>query len=358
MKIAIDISPLKTGHFLQHRVRGTGFYLENLNKSLKKYYPQNTYSFFTRGEKIPQSADVIHYPYFEPFFLTLPLFSKKKFLVTIHDLTPLVFPKYFPAGIKGKIKWNLQKVILKRARAIITDSNSSKKDIIRFVGINEEKVRVVYLAAGEEFKILKDNNILQKISKKYNLPQKFALYVGDVTWNKNIPSILEAVKNADVPLVIVGKTLADDNFDRNNPWNRDLLKAKDLLKNNKNIFVLGYISQEDLVSLYNLATVFVMPSLYEGFGLPILEAMNCGCPVVVSKEGSIPEIAGDAAEYVDAYKIDSIAEGIKKVFSDKTLQEKLSSRGILQSSKFSWKKTARETFRAYETVAQDSRAIL
>src|ERR1035437_9648563 len=154
MKIAIDMSPLKTGNFLQHRVRGTGFYLENLKRSLLKYYPKNEYIFFTRGEKLPKDVEVVHYPYFEPFFLTLPVFSKNKKIVTVHDLTPLVFPDHFKSGLKGNLKWQIQKLALKNADAIITDSESSKKDIVKFAGINSEKIKVVYLAAGPEFKVL------------------------------------------------------------------------------------------------------------------------------------------------------------------------------------------------------------
>ncbi len=343
------MSPLKNGNFLQHRVRGTGFYLENLKKSLGKYYPQNKYTFFTRGEKLPQNVNLVHYPYFEPFFLTLPLRNRKKFVVTVHDLTPLLFPNNFPSGIRGKIKWNLQRSRLKKASAIITDSNSSKNDIMRFTKIPENKITVVYLAAGEEFS-LRNRDLQEKVSKKYNLPDKFALYVGDVTWNKNLPALMKAAGIAKVPLVLVGKAITEKEFDKTNPWNQDLVKVKNLAGNDNNIFTLGFVTQEDLVAIYNLATVFVIPSFYEGFGLPILEAMSCGCPVVTSKEGSIPEIAGDAAFYVDAYDINSIAQGLGKVFKDTKLQRELSEKGIAQARRFSWKKTAEETTRVYESL--------
>ena len=156
MNIAIDISPLKNGHYLQHRVRGTGFYLQNLKSSLEKYYPENKYVYFNRGDSLDEDIDVVHYPYFEPFFLTLPVFSKNKKIVTVHDLTPLVFPEHFRAGLKGSLKWQLQKLALKNANAIVTDSESSKRDVIKYIGINSEKIKVVYLAAGEEFKRIND----------------------------------------------------------------------------------------------------------------------------------------------------------------------------------------------------------
>ncbi|MEX2007748.1 MAG: glycosyltransferase family 1 protein [Candidatus Levyibacteriota bacterium] len=355
MNIAIDVSPLKSGHFLQHRVRGTGFYLENLRSSLEKYYPNNEYIYFTRGEKVSLGVDLVHYPYFEPFFLTLPFNNENKFVVTVHDLTPLVFPNNFPAGLRGKIKWKIQKARLRKAKRIITDSMSSKKDIVKYVGIPEDKVTVVYLAAGEEFRRLETGNLpageagwKSEIKKRYGLPERFVLYVGDVTWNKNLPSLIRAVKIAGVPLVMVGKAISQAEFDKTNPWNQDLLKVQELIKDDGDIFVLGFVEQGELVALYNMATVFAMPSLYEGFGLPILEAMGCGCPVVTSKMGSIPEIAGEAAYYVDAYNISDIALGLERVFNDAKLQKKLSEKGTAQSKKFSWKKTAEDTVGVYE----------
>ena len=350
MNIAIDMSPLKSGHYLQHRVRGTGFYLRNLQTSLEKYYPKNNYIYFNRGDSLDGDIDVIHYPYFEPFFLTLPLFSKNKRVVTIHDLTPLVFPKHFKTGLKGRVKWEIQKRGLKSASAIITDSISSKKDIVRFTGISEDKISVVYLAAGEEFRKMENGKWKMEILKQYNLPEKFILYVGDATWNKNLPRLIEVVSKINVPLAMVGKALIDEKFDRQNPWNRDLVKVRKLTEENKNIFRLGFVSLEDLVLLYNAATLFIMPSVYEGFGLPVLEAMACGCPVVTSREGSIPEIAAEACEYVDAYDIDSIAAGISKVFNNTNLQQELSKKGLAQSKKFTWRKTAKETMTVYKDV--------
>lgn len=350
MNIGIDVSPLKYGNFIQHRVRGTGFYIENLKSSLLKYYPDNKYTFFTRGEKLPKIIDLAHYPYFEPFFLTLPFFSKYKTVVTVHDLTPLVFPNYFPKGTKGWLKWQIQKMSLMKADAIITDSESSRRDIVKHTGINENKIHVVYLSVNEKFKKLKSGKWEAEIRNKYNLPDKFILYVGDVTWNKNLPTLINAVKKVNINLVLIGKALLSENFDKKNPWNQDLKKVHDLIKNDKKFIRLGFVEIENLVALYNIATAFVMPSLYEGFGLPILEAMSCGCPVISSKEGSIPEVGGNAVFYVDAFDIDSIASGIKKVFFDINLQKHLSEKGLLRARKFSWEKTTSDTLKAYRQV--------
>lgn len=346
MKIAIDVSPLETGH----KVRGVGFYLMHLKNALVKYFPNNEYVFFQRGEKLPSDVKVIHFPYFEPFFLALPIYNKFKTVVTVHDLTPIVFPQAFPSGIKGKLKWQMQRFALKRANAVITDSNSSKKDIRKYGGVRENKIHVVYLAAGEGFKKLEIRNWKLEIKKRYGLPEKFLLYVGDVTWNKNLPRLIDAVQKLNVSLVMVGKSLAQEDYDKTNPWNADLNRVNELAKEDNNIMKLGFVPDEDLVQIYNLATVFVMPSLYEGFGLPVLEAMACGCPVITSKEGSLPEVAGDAALYVDAYDMDSIAAGIEKVFNDEKLQKELSKKGLENVKKFSWKKTASETLKVYESI--------
>ena len=350
MKIAIDISPLKIGHFLQHRVRGTGFYLDNLKKSLLEYYPQNQYIFFTRGENVPKDVDLVHYPYFEPFFLTLPIFNRHKTVVTVHDLTPLVFPGNFPGGFKGNLRWQIQKSGLKKANAIITDSRSSKSDLVDYAGIDKDKINVIYLASGKEFKRIDDIKKKAELRKKYELPDKFVLYVGDVTWNKNLPGLLLAAKKDRIPLVMVGKALINTNYDKTNPWNKDLDMVRILADADRNIIRLGFVPTEDLVTLYNIASVFVMPSLYEGFGLPLLEAMACGCPVVTSKNGSIPEVVGDAAFFVDANDVNSIAHGITKIFTDTSLQKDLSAKGFKRAQKFSWQKTAEETVGVYQKI--------
>jgi len=345
MNVALVTS---SGNILTHRVRGAGVYAENLSKSLKKYFPEDNF-IETTPNKIPLKIDIVHFLYFEPFFLTLPIFKKGKLVVTVHDFIPFIFPKYFPRGIRGKIKWLIQKNLLKRCDALITDSESSKKDILKFTGIDSSRVKVAYLAVDRDFKKLTDKE-KEETKLKYKLPENFLLYVGDVTWNKNLPRLIEAVEKLDIPLVLVGKALANDNFDKNNPWNRDLSVVKDKIKGNKKIMVLGFVDKSDLVGLYNLAKVFVMPSFYEGFGFPILEAMSCGCPVVTSKTGSIPEVGGESVYYVDPYNTEDITKGILKVYSDKALQEKLSQKGVIQAKNFSWEKTALETINIYRNL--------
>lgn len=343
MKIAIDVSPLESGH----KVRGVGFYLKYLQQSLLEYFPKHKYQFFRHGESIDDDVDIVHYPYFDPFFLTLPLVKRHKTVVTVHDLTPLIFPEHFPAGIKGTLRWQLQKLNLRKSDAIITDSVASKKDVEKLVGIPEKKVKAVYLAAASEFKPIKDTMLLENVINKYNLPERFVLYVGDATWNKNLPRLIQAIGEINLTLVMVGKSLSEKGFDKSNPWNKDLIEVNRLANGDKRIIRLGFIPTDDVVALYNSATVFVMPSVYEGFGLPVIEAMQCGCPVVTTKGGSLNEVAGNAAFYVDGNDTSSIANGIGEVFYSATLQKELSKKGIEQAKKFSWKKTAGETMKTY-----------
>jgi len=350
MKIGIDFSPLSSGHFLQHRVRGTGFYLTNLKESLEKFYPKNDYIFFERGDKLPEDVDIVHIPYFEPYFITLPMKKTHKIVVTVHDLTPLVFSDKFPSGLKGKVKWQIQKNSLKKVDMIITDSHSSKNDIHKFTGIPASKIEVVYLAAASHFVKFKVKGKKLKVRKKYKLPENFLLYVGDATWNKNLPSLIKAVMKTDETLVIAGSAFVNKDFDKSNSWNKDLYEAQVLSKGNEKIIPLGFVTDEDLVMLYKSASAFIMPSLYEGFGLPLLEAMASGCPVITSREGSVPEVVDSAAYFVDPYNVDSIKDGIEEVMESEALRKALSEKGLTQATKFSWKKTAEETNKIYRKV--------
>ncbi len=355
----VAIKTLENERAVKHRVRGTGFYIDNLKRALEREDNQVRYIYFTREQSLPKNIDLVHYPYFEPFFLTLPLRKPAPAVVTVHDLIPLVFPQYFPAGIKGSLKWQIQKLSLKNCQEIITDSESSKKDIIRFTGFPEDRVNVIYLASAPEFKKLELGPPVDgwklELQQKYHLPDNFVLYVGDVTWNKNLPGLIEAMKQIEMPLVMVGKALVDENFDRTNPWNQDLAKVHELAKNAPQIMRLGFVPGEDLVGLYNLATVFAMPSFYEGFGLPVLEAMACGCPVVAGNTSSLQEICGKAAILVDPENTEEIADRLLRILRlPKEEREELIQKGIEQAQKFSWEKTAQETLAIYRKISRKS----
>lgn len=347
MRIAVDISPIEKDSESAHKVRGVGKYITLLRDNLPRFDQKNTYIFSNQPQKIAHEVDLIHYPYFDPFFITLPLVNKVQTIVTVHDVVPLIHKKNFPVGVKGMIKWQLNKRRLRKVRAIITDSQASKNDIHAVTGIPTDNIHPVMLSVDEEFRVLNDRSWKGEVRKKYGLPDKFLLYVGDITWNKNLPRLVEAVKKENIPLVMVGKAIAETDFDKTNPWNSDRLAVLRQTQNNSLFIKPGYVPTEDLVKIYNLAIALVMPSLDEGFGLPILEAMKSGCPVITSNLGSIPEVAGDAALYVDAHSIESIAEGIRKI----TLQEfssGLDEKCISQARKFTLENFIKNTITVYE----------
>lgn len=353
MRVAIDIAPLSD----QHRTRGIGSYTQSLIDALKRYDKQNEYIYFTRRQKLPKNVDLVHYPYFEPFSLTLPLRKLKPTVVTIHDLIPLVFPNKFPKGFRGEIKWQIQKFSLGGVSAVIADSENSKKDLIKYGGCPEDKIYVVYLAPAEIFKPLRaSSSIIRIIEQKYNLPENFILYVGDVNWNKNIPGLIGAfsilAKSLSLQLVLVGEAFKNTIL----PQMREIFQLINQLKLKEKIRFLGFVPRDDLVGIYNLATVYVQPSFYEGFGLPVLEAMACGTPVVCAKTSSLLEITGGAAVFVNPENPEDIARGISEVLHYDTVQyHSRVEAGLKQAQKFSWKKTAEETWRVYQKIFQSAR---
>jgi len=304
------------------------------------------------GKKVPTEADLVHYPYFSPFSLTLPFSSSKKCVVTIHDLIPLVFPNAYPPGIKGKIKFEIQKRNLKKAARIITDSQNSKKDIIHFTSFPKEKIDVVYLAPVEGIKQITDQVFLKDLAAKFKLPKKFVLYVGDVNYNKNLLSLVEACRMVEVPLVLVGRQIVQIDFDQSHIENQSLVQLNKITEGRSDVIKLGFLEEKDLAGVFSLASVYCLPSFYEGFGLSVLDAMAYKCPVVASNVSSIPEIAGEAAVLVDPYSTNQIANGIKSLLDDKNYREKIIKAGLIQAKKFSWEKTARETIKTYEKVLE------
>lgn len=365
MKIAIDISPLKT----EHKNRGIGVYTKNLIQALKEVDTTNEYVIASNASEL--KADIIHYPYFTLFKNTLPISTSKcKVVITIHDVIPLLYPNQYKPGIRGKFNFFLQTRLLNKASAIITDSQCSKRDIHRYLHQPLNQIHVVYPAASKNFKTISENEKKQ-IKNKYQLPDRFVLYVGDANFNKNIPALIKAVHNTNYPLVLVGKKfdqLKNNKF-TNVPingikdlWRRILKKShpelahfkkiSSLLNEASNIVYLDFLSEIELAAVYNLSTVYCQPSLYEGFGLPILEAMACGTPVVCSNSSSLPEVAGDAALYFDPTDTEDMTKKIQIAYSysGKKLED-TRQKVKRQAAKFSWQKTAKDIIKIYQTIA-------
>lgn len=331
-----------------HKFRGTGTYGEELFKALKRADLIDI-SWVKYGSDL-QGFDLVHYPYFDPFFLTLPVVKVRPTAVTVHDLIPLIYPDQFPRGIRGEIKWFMQKLSLQGSRAVITDSLVSKADIRKFTGMDEEKIRVIYLGVRKEFKVLKSPDVLNYVRKKYHLPDNFILHVGDVNYNKNISGAIKAFsrlsgKHSGLYLVLVGRGFVEDSAQL-----RQLIDLISRLGLAGKVMRLGFIDLSDLVGVYNLAQVYLQLSYAEGFGLPLLEAMACGCPVIAGNLSSLPELAGDAAILVDPDKADKIALNISEIITDAGKRNKLIRKGLQRVTEFSWDKCARQTVEVYRQI--------
>lgn len=347
MRIAINILPLKTAH----KTRGIGYYTNHLLEALKQDASLKLQEFTDLSEV--KKADVVHYPWFDLFFQTLPIRRKFPTVVTIHDLIPLVFSGQYPVGLRGKLTFISQRIALRNCQYIITDSNISKKDILKYLKIEDKKVAVVPLAADPKFKVLNNDTELLRIKKQYHLPDRFLLYVGDANWVKNLPFLVEAFRQLiklpgleEVKLVLAGGVFLKQVENIDHPELESLKKVNGLIKEYglfEHIIRPGQIEADDLVAFYNLATVYVQPSLYEGFGLPVLQAFACGTPVVSSDRGSLPEIGGRAAVYFDPVNLKQFTTIVSEILEDSSLRNKLSKLGLLQSAKFSWQKTAAGT---------------
>jgi len=343
VKVAFDISPILTAH----SSRGIGVYTKNLLKGLQKMNDIKIIPF--ENPKKPPEADLIHYPYFDLFFHTLPIICKTPRVITVHDVIPLVFPNHFPSGKKGKVNLWFQKIALKNTQGVICDSQTSKTDIESRLAYSPDKIYVAYLAAGESFKKVYDTKILNKTKRKYSLPEEYILYVGDVNWNKNVPNLLKAVQLSNRNLVLIGKSFTDDNLTQV----KEINLLIDSLNLGNRVLKLGYVPDNDLANIYNMADITVVPSHYEGFGLPVIESMACGTPVICSNNSSLLEVGGEAAIYCNANDPKDIGDKINNfISSNKVKKEKIQKLTEKQATKFSWKSTIEDIVKIYKTLSK------
>lgn len=317
--------------------RGVGFYAENLARALEK----------SKDIKLTdKNPDVIHYPFFDLFYHTLPQKKQKPTIVTIHDVTPLVLSSRYPKGIKGSLNFVRQWLALQTVSAIITDSENSKSDIQKYLFVSPEKIFVTPLAIDPVYGREVTEAKLKEVRARYNLPQKFILTVaGGPNPNKNLPSLAEVTDRLDIPLVIVGKGMLQEVKEPVHPELIDMVR----LKIYKHLILPGFVSNEDLSALYRLASLYVQPSLYEGFGLPLLEAMTAGCLVASSNASSLPEIYHENAITFNPRKLTSMERAIKRALN---LSPKAKETQINEAQKkaatFTWSKTAQATQKVYQ----------
>ena len=270
----------------------------------------------------------------------LPLFSVVPSVVSIFDLSYLKYPELFKKKDLYQLKiWG--RYSIKRAKAVITISESSKNAIIEEYKLASDKVHVVYPGIKE---LINNREInMTDLQKKYGIKKNFILFVGTIQPRKNIARMVEAISQIpELELIVVGKK----------GWQYEgILDSPRKFGVENRVKFLEFVPDEELSELYKNAICFVLPSLYEGFGLPILEAMKYGCPVVTSNTSSLPEAGGDAALYFDPEDSSDIAEKIKKLLSDDKFREDMIEKGYKQAKKFSWEKAAKETLHVLKEVA-------
>lgn len=289
-----------------------------------------------------EKVTLFHAPHY-----VLPPLVPCRSVVTIHDCIHLMFPQYLPNALAHTYARAQITLAARRATRVMTVSESSKRDILRYVNISPDKIDVIYNSYDERFAAPPDEGMVNRIRERYQLHDPFVLYAGNVKPHKNIERLIEAfylVRRQGLDhlrLVLIG-----DDISRY----AALRRAVHRHQLHHCVRFLGFMPEESLVALYRLASVFVFPSLYEGFGLPPLEAMACGTPVVTSNVSSLPEVAGDAALLVNPYDPEDIADAIRRVVTDEALASELRRRGRARAAQFSWESAARKVHAIYEAV--------
>lgn len=347
IKVLLDDSPLVNGN----SIRGVGTYTRFLAKSMAKN--SNIELSLVKDKDLGFKAEIIHYPFFDLFFPTLPIIKKTKTVVTIHDVIPLLFPKYYPVGKKGLLALVKQRLALRNVSAIITDSQNSKTDIAKCLKVPLEKISVVPLAANPELEPSSTVEIA-KISRRYKLPKKYLLYVGDINYNKNIPQLIKTLKFLDkeIKLVCVGKNFYPHDIPEWQ-WIESQIALSDVSSRVKFITELKSENTKDLAAIYGGALAYIQPSVYEGFGLPVLEAMLCQTPVICANNSSLAEVALNKAVITKEATAEEFALAVEKIIAwKKTAREKFIRQAFNHAKKFTWDKTAKATTDLYAEILQ------
>jgi glycosyltransferase involved in cell wall biosynthesis len=284
----------------------------------------------------------------EPHYVLPPLVQCRS-VVTIHDCIHLMFPEYLPNRLAYFYAKGSMWTATRKADRILTVSEASKRDILRFFGVSPDRVSVIHNAIDERFLAPANPERMDLVRQRYQLDRPFVLYVGNIKPHKNIERLIAAFARArahfgdDVKLIIIGDEMSKY------PGMRQSVHKHKL---DKHVRFLGFQPMETLAAFYRLARAFVFPSLYEGFGLPPLEAMACGAPVVTSNVSSLPEVAGGAALLVDPYNEEAIADAIVRAVTDETLRAELIEKGIQRARTFSWAESVRRIHEIYMQVAK------
>ena len=288
-------------------------------------------------------VDLLHEPHY-----VLPPFVPCRAVVTIHDCIHLRFPQYLPhRGLAHAYARMFLWTATHQADRIITVSEASKRDILQYFRIPPERIEVIYNGIDDRFWLSPPEDEMGRVRERYQLDGPFLLYAGNIKPHKNLERLIEAFHQLrregfdHLRLLIIGDEISKY---------ATLRRAVHRYKLHKHVRFFGFVPDQTLAALYRLASVFVFPSLYEGFGLPPLEAMASGTPVVTSNVSSMPEVTGDAALLVDPYDTEAIAHGIRMALTDDTLRDDLRARGLKRAREFSWARSAGRVRAIYDEV--------
>jgi glycosyltransferase involved in cell wall biosynthesis len=291
-----------------------------------------------------EKVDLFHAPHY-----VLPPLTPCKSVVTIHDCIHLRFPQYLPHRLAYVYARSSLWVATHRASRVLTVSETSKRDILRYFRVPESKIDVIYNAIDERLGEAPSEAELAQVRERYQLNDPFVLYAGNIKPHKNLERLIEAFHTLrrggleHVKLLIIGDEVSKY---------ATLRRAVHRHKLHKHVRFFGFVPDKTLAALYRLASVFVFPSLYEGFGLPPLEAMAAGTPVITSNLSSLPEVVGDAALLIDPYQPDAIAEAMRRVLTDEQLRTDLRQKGLQRVQEFSWERSVQRVRAIYTEVIE------
>jgi glycosyltransferase involved in cell wall biosynthesis len=289
-----------------------------------------------------EGVDLFHAPHY-----VLPPLTPCKSVVTIHDCIHLRFPQYLPNRLGYAYARSSLWTAAHRSDRVLTVSEASKRDILRYFRVPPSKIEVIYNAIDERFEHTPPEDEVARVRERYQLNDPFVLYAGNIKPHKNLERLIESFHTLrrggfeNVKLLIIGDEISKY---------ATLRRAVHKYKLHKHVRFFGFVPDQTLAALYRLAAVFVFPSLYEGFGLPPLEAMASGTPVITSNVSSLPEVVGDAAILIDPYEPDAIADAMRRVLTDPALRASLRERGLARVRQFSWERSISRVREIYGEV--------
>lgn len=278
----------------------------------------------------------------------IPRFSPIKRVVTIFDLSFLHFPETFKKNDLWQLK-NWTEYSIKNSSAILTISKSTRDDIVKEYSVSGDKITVAYPGYDQRiFKPSSSKDSIEEVKRRYKTGDSYIIYIGTIQPRKNLERLIEAFSETKgFNLVIVGKTTGEG---RQGWMFEDILKKPRELGIDDKVVFTGFVPEEDLVYLLNGAVAYINPSLYEGFGIPVVEAMACGVPVLVSNTSSLPEVVGKAGVMFDPYSVEKMRDAMKEVVENEKIRKDLSEKGLEQAGKFSWEGMAKEVLKVFEDL--------